>query len=96
MELLARELAHEPKLIAALYPMRGLDVRSAESLRRLLCAARDAGAAILLVSEDLDELFAVSDRLIVLRDGQIAGTFMPESFRADLVGPSMVGAANAA
>jgi len=94
--VLTRELAQNPKLIVALYPTRGLDTRSAEALRTLLGEARAAGSAVLLVSEDLDELFAVSDRLIVLRDGRIAGTFLPESFHTDAVGLSMVGAANAA
>jgi simple sugar transport system ATP-binding protein len=94
--VLARELAHDPKLIVALYPTRGLDARSAQALRDLLGEARMAGAAVRMVSEDLDELFAVSDRLIVLRDGRIGGTFLPASFRADLVGPCMAGAADAA
>ena len=94
--VLTRELAHNPKLIVALYPTRGLDARSAESLRGLLGQARDGGAAILLVSEDLDELFAISDRLIVLRDGRVAGTFEPASFMAETIGPRMVGAADAA
>jgi ABC-type uncharacterized transport system ATPase subunit len=94
--VLTRELAQNPRLIVALYPTRGLDARSAEALRELFGEARARGAAVLLVSEDLDELFAVSDRLVVLRDGRVAGTFLPESFRADAIGPSMVGAANAA
>jgi simple sugar transport system ATP-binding protein len=94
--VLTRELAHDPKLIVALYPTRGLDARSAATVRDVLCAARDAGAAVLLVSEDLDELFAVSDRLIVLRDGQVAGTFPPAAFLAETVGPCMVGVADAA
>jgi general nucleoside transport system ATP-binding protein len=94
--VLTRELAHDPKLIVALYPTRGLDARGAGSLRGLLGQARSAGAAILLVSEDLDELFEVSDRLIVLRDGHIAANFGPASFRAETVGPFMVGAADAA
>jgi simple sugar transport system ATP-binding protein len=94
--VLTRELAHNPKLIVALYPTRGLDSRGAQALRELLGEARAAGAAVLLVSEDLDELFAMSDRLIVLRDGRIAATFLPASFRAEAVGPSMVGAADAA
>jgi simple sugar transport system ATP-binding protein len=94
--VLVRELAHDPKLIVALYPTRGLDARSADALRGVLCGARAAGAAVLLVSEDLDELFAVSDRLIVLRDGQVAGSFLPAAFRAETVGPCMVGAAHAA
>src|SRR5271170_1857458 len=55
--VLTRELAHDPKLIVALYPTRGLDARSAEALRALFLSARAAGAAILLVSEDLEELF---------------------------------------
>jgi simple sugar transport system ATP-binding protein len=94
--VLVRELAHGPRLIVALYPTRGLDARSADALRGVLSEARDAGAAVLLVSEDLDELFAVSDRLIVLRDGCVAGTFLPPAFRAEAVGPCMVGAADAA
>ena len=64
--VLTRELAHEPKLIVALYPTRGLDVRSTAAVRALLRDVRDRGAAVLMVSEDLDELFEVSDRLIVM------------------------------
>jgi general nucleoside transport system ATP-binding protein len=61
--------------------------------------ARDGGAAVLMVSEDLDELFAISDRLLVLYRGGTAAEFQPENFRAANVGPFMVGAhqrANAA
>ncbi len=94
--VLARELAHKPRLIVALYPTRGLDARSAMTLRSLLREARDGGAAVLIVSEDLDELFALSDRLVVLYHGAIAGEFGPESFRAETVGPLMVGLTNAA
>ncbi len=90
--VLARELAHEPKLIIALYPTRGLDARSAAAVRRLLFEARDRGAAVLMVSEDLDELFEVCDRLHVLYRGAIAGEFGPEHFSADVIGPRMVGA----
>jgi general nucleoside transport system ATP-binding protein len=90
--VLVRELAHEPKLIVALYPTRGLDARSTLAVRALLRGARDAGAAVLIVSEDLDELFAVSDRLVVLYRGAIAGEFGPDDFRAEAVGPLMVGA----
>jgi len=90
--ILARELAHEPKLIVALYPTRGLDARSAATLRKLLREASDRGAGVLLVSEDLDELFELSDRLLVLHDGMIAGEFAPDNFRAEAVGALMVGA----
>ncbi len=94
--VLARELAHDPRLIVALYPTRGLDTRSTDAVRAALGEASARGAAVLFVSEDLDELFAVSDRLVVLREGRIAGTFMPDSFRAETVGPAMVGVADAA
>jgi len=94
--VLTRELAHDPKLIVALYPTRGLDRRGSVALQETFDALRVGGVAVLLVSEDLDELFTMSDRLIVLRDGHIAGTFLPASFRAELVGPCMVGAADAA
>ncbi len=94
--VLSRELAHGPKLIVALYPTRGLDARSTEAVRAALADARSAGAAVLLISEDLDELFAVSDRLVVLRDGRVAAEFAPASFQAELVGPSMVGTDDAA
>jgi ABC-type uncharacterized transport system ATPase subunit len=85
-------LAHEPKLIVALYPTRGLDARSAATLRALLREARDHGAGVLVVSEELDELFELSDRLLVLYHGTIAGEFLPEDFRTETVGPLMVGA----
>jgi len=90
--VLARELAQQPRLIVALYPTRGLDARSTMMVRALLRDMRDRGAAVLLISEDLDELFEVSDRLLVLFHGAIAAEFTPEDFRADLVGPLMVGA----
>jgi simple sugar transport system ATP-binding protein len=89
--VLTRELAHEPKLIVALYPTRGLDARSAIAVRALLRDVRDRGAAVLMVSEDLDELFEVCDRLLVLYRGSIAAEFTPEDFRAEIVGPIMVG-----
>jgi simple sugar transport system ATP-binding protein len=94
--VLARELAHAPALIVALYPTRGLDARSAAAVRALLGAARERGAAVLTMSEDLDELFEVSDRLLVLNRGAIAGEFGPDEFSPDVVGPLMVGAAERA
>ena len=60
-------------------------------VRTLLRDMRDRGAAVLMISEDLDELFEVSDRLLVLFHGATAGEFAPEEFRADIVGPRMVG-----
>jgi simple sugar transport system ATP-binding protein len=89
--VLARELAHSPKLIVALYPTRGLDARSTMAVRALLRDARERGAAVLVVSEDLDELFEVSDRILVMFAGAIAGEFLPPDFHAEAIGPLMVG-----
>jgi simple sugar transport system ATP-binding protein len=90
--VLGRELAHQPKLIVALHPTRGLDARSAIAVRALLEEARAGGAAILMVSEDLDELFEASDRILVLHGGAIAGEFSRSDFDAVAIGRCMVGA----
>ena len=89
--ILARELAHEPGLIVAFYPTRGLDARSAVAARALLVAARERGAGVLLISEDMDELFALSDRLAVLFHGRIVGTGAPHALTRDEVGYLMTG-----
>ena len=74
--LLAGELSQGAKVLLAYYPTRGLDVLSAESTRRLLLEQRDSGAAVVLVSEDLDELLTLSDRLMVMYRGRVAGEFV--------------------
>jgi len=89
--ILARETAHMAKLIVAFYPTRGLDLRSAVAARELLVAARGEGAGVLLISEDLDELFALSDRLIVLFRGRIVATATPETITMDEIGHLMTG-----
>jgi simple sugar transport system ATP-binding protein len=72
--LLARELAGEPRLLVAVHPTRGVDIGATEAIHQLLIAQRARGAAILLISEDLDELLALSDRITVLYEGRIMGT----------------------
>ena len=91
--VLARELAHEPRLIVAFYPTRGLDARSAAAARELLVAARARGAGVLLISEDMDELFGLSDRLLVLFRGRIMGNGTPDTMTRDDVGLLMTGSA---
>ncbi len=71
--ILARELSAKPKLLIAMQPTRGLDVGAIEGVQRLLLAQRAAGAAILLSSEELEELFALSDRIVVMYEGEIVG-----------------------
>jgi ABC-type uncharacterized transport system ATPase subunit len=89
--VIVREMAGDPRLIVASYLTRGLDVQSAIAARQALVDARRAGAGILLISEDLDELFSLSDRLIVLCEGKIAGAFRPEETDIYEVGHLMTG-----
>jgi len=71
--ILAREISSHPALMVAVQPTRGLDVGAIEGVHRLLLAQREAGSAILLVSEELEELLALSDRVYVIYEGQIMG-----------------------
>ncbi|HEY2991907.1 MAG TPA: ABC transporter ATP-binding protein [Methylomirabilota bacterium] len=89
--VLARELAGAPRLIVALNPTRGLDARSTAATRRALLDARDAGAAVLLISEDLDELLVLADRLVVLFGGRIVGSGRPGELAVETIGHLMTG-----
>ncbi|MBI3742690.1 MAG: ABC transporter ATP-binding protein [Chloroflexi bacterium] len=90
--VLTRELGQRHKLIVAFYPTRGLDVPSAVAARQLLVSTRDEGSGVLLISEDLDELFTLSDSLLVLCEGRIVGRFHPDETTRDAVGRLMTGA----
>ncbi len=89
--VLARELQRDCRLIVALYPTRGLDVRSANAVRKALLEARARGKGVLLISEDLGELFTLSDRLVVMLRGQIVGEFRPTETTPEEVGRVMTG-----
>jgi simple sugar transport system ATP-binding protein len=89
--VLARELAHAPRLIVALNPTRGLDARSTAATHRALLEARQAGAAVLLISEDLDELRALADRLVVLFGGRIVGAGRRADLGVEEIGRLMTG-----
>jgi general nucleoside transport system ATP-binding protein len=71
--ILAREISSEPKLMIAVQPTRGLDVGAIEGVQKLLLEQRETGAAVLLISEELEELLSLSDRLYVIYEGQIMG-----------------------
>ena len=73
--VVGRELAGDPKLILANQPTRGLDVGSIEFVHKTLIDARDDGAAVLLISVELDEIFSLSDRIAVIYNGRIVGEF---------------------
>jgi len=89
--VIMREMSHQPRLIIASYLTRGLDVQSTLAARRVLFHARDHGAGVLLISEDLEELFTLSDRLIVLHRGKIVGTFSPTETNVNEIGHLMTG-----
>jgi ABC-type uncharacterized transport system ATPase subunit len=93
---IARELARKPKLLVALDPARGLDVRSARVVRELLASARDGGAGVLLISQDLAELAELCDRIVVLREGRIVADVKPGETDAYQIGRFMSGAVSTA
>ncbi len=89
--VILREMSHDPRLIIASYLTRGLDVQSAIAARQALTQARESGAGVLLISEDLEELFTLSDRLLVLYSGKIVGEFKPAETDIYEVGHLMTG-----
>lgn len=89
--LLAREISENPILLIAVHPTRGLDVGATEFIRRKLLEERDKGAAVLLISEDLEELLTISDRVGIIYEGKIIGTVKPEEADIDEIGLMMGG-----
>ncbi len=96
--ILAREITAgeqlargEPALLVAAYPTRGLDVGAIEAVRESLLEQRDAGVAIFLLSEDLEELLNLSDRIAVISEGQIMGILDPEDADIETLGLMMAG-----
>ena len=87
--VIAREFSHPPKLVLAHSPSRGLDVKATEAVRERLRAARDDGAAVLLISEDLDEVMAMADRIGVMSAGRIVTEFSQPADR-QAIGQAMV------
>lgn len=71
--ILAREISGEPAFMVAVQPTRGLDVGAIEGVHRLLLVQREAGSGVLLISEELEELFSLSDRIYVIYEGRIMG-----------------------
>jgi general nucleoside transport system ATP-binding protein len=81
--ILAREISGQPNFMVAVQPTRGLDVGAIEGVHRLLLAQREAGAAVLLISEELEELLALSDRVYVIYEGKIMGEVKIKSAEPD-------------
>ena len=88
--ILAREIDEEARLVVAAQPTRGLDISATAFVWRALRLARERGCGVLLISSDLDELFDIADRLLVMLSGRIAGEFSPPYDMTD-VGRAMTG-----
>jgi ABC-type uncharacterized transport system ATPase subunit len=89
--MLVRALGGNAQLVVAAYPSRGLDIASTRRTQELLLAQRANGAGVLLVSEDLDELLELSDRIAVMHEGHITGIVRPESTDRYEIGRLMLG-----
>jgi ABC-type uncharacterized transport system ATPase subunit len=89
--ILARETSGHPKLMIAMQPTRGLDVGATEAVGNILVKQRDAGAAILLISEDLDELLSLSDRIAVVFEGHLVGEVQAKGADIHTIGLMMAG-----
>jgi simple sugar transport system ATP-binding protein len=89
--IFAREIDSGPRLMVAVQPTRGLDVGAIESVHRVLLERREAGTAILLISEDLDEILTLADRVDVMYEGRIAGSFTAEAADIHRIGLLMTG-----
>jgi simple sugar transport system ATP-binding protein len=88
--LLTRELARPSTLVVAAYPSRGLDVATTRRTQELLLERRAAGAGVLMISEDVDELLELSDRILVLHSGQVAGIVRPSEADRYAIGELML------
>ena len=90
--IIAREIDKNPELLIAVQPTRGLDVGAIEYIHKQLVAQRDAGKGVLLVSLELDEVMNVSDRILVMYEGEIVGEFDPKKVTVEELGLYMAGA----
>ena len=93
--IIGRELDRENPLLIAVQPTRGLDVGAIENVHSQLVAQRDAGKAVLLVSLELDEVMNLSDRILVMYEGEIVGELDPKKTTVQELGLYMAGAKRA-
>ncbi len=89
--IIARELDRDPEIVLAVQPTRGLDVGATEYIHKQLMAQRDEGKAVLLISLELDEVMNVSDRILVIYEGEIVGELNPEEITVSELGLYMAG-----
>jgi simple sugar transport system ATP-binding protein len=89
--IMARELARDPKVLIAAQPTRGVDIGATEYIHQRLLKQRDAGTAILLISEDLDEIRTLSDRIAIIYEGTIIGIVNRDQASVEQIGLMMAG-----
>ena len=90
--IIAREIDKDPQLLIAVQPTRGLDVGAIEYIHKQIVAQRDAGKAVLMVSLELEEVMTVSDRILVMYEGEIVGQLDPKKTTQEELGLYMAGA----
>ena len=90
--IIAREIDKDPKLLVAVQPTRGLDVGAIEYIHKQIVDERDRGKAVLLISLELDEVMNLSDRILVMYEGEIVGEFDPKQTTVQELGLYMAGA----
>ncbi len=89
--ILARELSARPQVLLVAQPIRGVDVGAARYIHERLVAQRDSGTAILVISEDLDEVLSISDRVLVMYEGEIIAEADPRASTREALGLMMAG-----
>ena len=89
--ILARELERDPSVLIAAQPTRGVDIGASEYIHKRLLAQRDKGTATLLISEDLDEIRALSDRIAVIFEGRLMGVVDAATVTTNQLGLMMAG-----
>jgi len=89
--ILAREVSRDPDLLIAAQPTRGLDIGATEYVHKQMVDARNNGAAILLISTELEEILSLSDRIAVMYEGEIMGIVSAENAQIDQIGEMMAG-----
>ena len=92
--IIGREFELDPKLLLVSQPTRGVDIGAIEFIHRKLIELRDKGRAVLLVSAELEEVTALADRLLVLREGKIVGEVDPKTTSTEEIGLMMTGGGN--
>ena len=88
---IARELDREPRLLVAAQPTRGVDIAGTAFIHSLIAAYRDRGGAVLMISESLDEILALSDRIVGLYNGRVTGELSRDQANVERVGRMMLG-----